>query len=640
LRREEILILNSPKPDEFRKIQPVSAALVMSALGVVFGDIATSPLYALQAAFDSHGVTASRDNVLGLLSLVFWSLIIVVSCKYVAFIMRANNDGEGGIMSLMALTRDVCRNKVPPRLLTVALGLGLIGAALFFGDSVITPAVSVLSAVEGLQLAAPALKPWVLPISVAILLGLFFLQRMGSAYVGKIFGPVMALWLLVIAVLGVYRLIGQPGVLAAIDPTYAWHYFSKNGFRGFETLGAVILVLTGAEALYADMGHFGAGSIRIAWFGWVLPCLLLSYFGQAAFLLETPAAAVMPFYRMVPHAALYPMIALAALATVIASQAVIAGAFSMARQAMLLGYLPRMSVQHTSHHVEGQVYLPGINIILLALVLLAVLLFGSSDALASAYGIAVSGTMLVTTLLALLYARFAWHWRYAALIPLGLVLITIDSAFFGANILKIRSGGWFPLLLGGVMYTLMSTWHRGRQMLINHMNRDGLDLQSFVTSIIAHPPHRVDGTAVFLTARSAGVPLALLHNLKHNRILHHTNIVLTLEFTNVPFVRNADRMHHVELAEGFHQVDLRFGFAEDTDVPLTLRALEMDGNAVDPSTFTYFASRENIVPSRLGGLSLWRAHLFALMVRNALPATTHFHLPDNRMVEIGTRIDV
>jgi KUP system potassium uptake protein len=588
LRREEILILNSPKPDEFRKIQPVSAALVMSALGVVFGDIATSPLYALQAAFDSHGVTASRDNVLGLLSLVFWSLIIVVSCKYVAFIMRANNDGEGGIMSLMALTRDVCRNKVPPRLLTVALGLGLIGAALFFGDSVITPAV----------------------------------------------------WLLVIAVLGVYRLIGQPGVLAAIDPTYAWHYFSKNGFRGFETLGAVILVLTGAEALYADMGHFGAGSIRIAWFGWVLPCLLLSYFGQAAFLLETPAAAVMPFYRMVPHAALYPMIALAALATVIASQAVIAGAFSMARQAMLLGYLPRMSVQHTSHHVEGQVYLPGINIILLALVLLAVLLFGSSDALASAYGIAVSGTMLVTTLLALLYARFAWHWRYAALIPLGLVLITIDSAFFGANILKIRSGGWFPLLLGGVMYTLMSTWHRGRQMLINHMNRDGLDLQSFVTSIIAHPPHRVDGTAVFLTARSAGVPLALLHNLKHNRILHHTNIVLTLEFTNVPFVRNADRMHHVELAEGFHQVDLRFGFAEDTDVPLTLRALEMDGNAVDPSTFTYFASRENIVPSRLGGLSLWRAHLFALMVRNALPATTHFHLPDNRIVEIGTRIDV
>jgi KUP system potassium uptake protein len=627
-------------PHPAQKVQSISAALVMSALGVVFGDIATSPLYALQAAFDSHGVPASRDNVLGLLSLVFWALIIVVSCKYVAFIMRANNNGEGGIMSLMALTREVCRDRIPRPLLVGALALGLIGAALFFGDSVITPAVSVLSAVEGLQLAAPALKAWVLPISVVILLGLFFVQRVGSAHVGKIFGPVMALWLLVVAALGVYRLIDRPDVLIAVDPMYAARYFAKNGFRGFETLGAVILVLTGAEALYADMGHFGAGSIRVAWFALALPCLLLSYFGQGAFLLGDPAAAVMPFYRMVPHALLYPMIVLAALATVIASQAVIAGAFSMARQAMLLGYLPRMRVQHTSHHVEGQVYLPGINMMLLVLVMAAVLIFRSSDALASAYGIAVSGTMLATTMLALLYARFAWHWRYVALIPLGIVLTTIDVAFFGANILKISSGGWFPLLLGAVMYVLMSTWHRGRRILINHLSRDGLELKSFVRSIAAHPPHRVDGSAVFLTARSAGVPVALLHNLKHNRVLHRTNIVLTLEFVNTPFVSSNNRLHHVELGDGFHQVNLRFGFAEDTDVPQALSALEIDGEPLDPAMLTYFASRENIVPSRLHGMPLWRAHLFALMARNALAATTHFNLPDNRMVEIGTRVDV
>jgi len=632
--------LNSPsQPHESQKLQGISAALVTSALGVVFGDIATSPLYALQAAFDSHGVQASHDNVLGLLSLVFWALIIVVSCKYVAFIMRANNNGEGGIMSLMALTREVCRDKIPRGLLVVALSLGLIGASLFFGDSVITPAVSVLSAVEGLQLAAPALKAWVLPISIVILFGLFLLQRVGSAHVGKIFGPVMALWLVVIAILGIYRLLDRPEVLWAIDPMYAVRYFGANGFRGFETLGAVILVLTGAEALYADMGHFGAGSIRVAWFALVLPCLLLSYFGQGAYLLGNATAGEMPFYRMVPHALLYPMIVLAALATVIASQAVIAGAFSMARQAMLLGYLPRMRVQHTSHHVEGQVYLPGINLMLLILVMAAVLIFRSSDALASAYGIAVSGTMLATTLLALLYARFAWHWRYVALIPLGIVLITIDVAFFGANILKIASGGWFPLLLGVVMYVLMSSWHRGRQILISHLSRDGLELTSFVTSIAAHPPHRVEGSAVFLTARS-GVPVALLHNLKHNRVLHQTNIVLTLEFVNAPFVSTTNRLHHVELGDGFHQVHLRFGFAEDTDVPQALSAMEIDNEPVDPDRLTYFASRENIVPSRIRDMPLWRAHLFALMARNALAATTHFHLPDNRMVEIGTRVDV
>ena len=627
-------------PHPAQKVQSISAALVTSALGVVFGDIATSPLYALQAAFDSHGVRANHGNVLGLLSLVFWALVIVVSCKYVAFIMRANNNGEGGIMSLMALTREVCRDKIPRGLLAVALSLGLIGAALFFGDSVITPAVSVLSAVEGLQLAAPALKAWVLPISIAILFGLFLLQRVGSAHVGKIFGPVMALWLVAVAILGVYRLVDRPEVLWAIDPIYAVHYFGANGFRGFETLGAVILVLTGAEALYADMGHFGAGSIRVAWFALVLPCLLLSYFGQGAYLLGDPAAGAMPFYRMVPHALLYPMIVLAALATVIASQAVIAGAFSMARQAMLLGYLPRMRVQHTSHHVEGQVYLPGINLMLLILVMAAVLIFRSSDALASAYGIAVSGTMLATTLLALLYARFAWHWRYLSLIPLGIVLITIDVAFFGANILKIASGGWFPLLLGGVMYVLMSSWYRGRQILISHLSRDGLELKSFVTSISAHPPHRVEGSAVFLTARTHGVPVALLHNLKHNRVLHHTNVVLTLEFVNAPFVSTANRLHHVELGDGFHQVNMRFGFAEDTDVPQALSAMEIDGEPVDPDRLTYFASRENIVPSRIRDMPLWRAHLFALMARNALAATTHFHLPDNRMVEIGTRVDV
>ena len=614
------------------------SALIFGALGVVFGDIATSPLYAFQTAFADRGIAASTDNVIGLLSVTFWALILVVSLKYIAFIMRADNKGEGGIMSLLALARSVSRT-LPRWAFVSVVCLGLGGAAFFFGDSVITPAVSVISAVEGLQLAAPHLKPFVVPISVVILLGLFFLQRFGSQQVGKLFGPVMTAWLLSIGALGIAWLVRYPTVLAAMNPLQAWAYFGRNGFHGFESLGAVVLVLTGAEALYADMGHFGARPIRTAWFGLVLPCLLLNYFGQGALLLISADAVHQPFYRMVPQALLYPMIVLAALATVVASQAVIAGTFSMAREAMLLGFLPRLDVEHTSKAVGGQVYLPGINLLLFVFIIGAVFIFRSSDALAAAYGIAVSGTMTATTVLALLVARRSWHWPYIALIPIALVLLTIDLAFFSANMLKVASGGWFPLALGCTMYVIMLTWRRGRRIVLAHMNNP-LALPDFIASLGSQHLLRADGIAIFLSAHTVGVPNALLHNLNANQTLHKFNIILTVDILETPRAAQQERLVHVECGAGFHRVEMRFGFAEETNIPDTLRDAAIPGLDFDNMRTTYFISRGQVVASKFAGMPRWRARLFAFMMRNASSATSRFHLPENGLIEIGSRIDV
>jgi len=619
-------------------VERLHAGLMLAALGVVFGDIATSPLYALQEAFGPHGVAPTPANVLGVLSLVVWSLIGVVSLKYVLFIMRADNKGEGGIMALLALAQRAARGQA--RLGRAVAALGLLGAALFFGDGVITPAISVLSAVEGLGIAEPSLSRWIVPVTVVILVGLFALQSRGTAAVGRLFGPVMLVWLLGIGALGLAALLRQPQVLAALSPHHAVSFFLANGFAGFTTLGAVVLVLTGAEALYADMGHFGRPPIRASWSLIVLPCLLLNYFGQGALLIGDAAAAANPFYRLVPQALLYPVIVLAAAATVIASQAIISGVYSMTREGIHLGYLPRMQVVHTSADRRGQVYLPGVNVALFVFVLAAVVGFGSAARLAAAFGIAVSGTMIVTTLLALLVARRLWQWPRAAVLALGAVLLVADLAFFGANLLKFRDGGWFPLALGLLMVLIMSTWRRGRFLLMREMRKQNIALADFVTAIDAHPPHRVGGTAAFLTGDPSGVPHALLHNLKHNQVLHARNLVVSVEILDTPFAEPGERRAVQALGGGFHVVRLRFGFAEPEDVPAALAPLVLDGEAVDPCCTTFFLSHETIVATERPGMVLWRDRLFAYLARNATPATAFFRIPPNRLVELGSQVEI
>lgn len=628
----------STAPTAARGAERLRAGLLIAAIGIVFGDIATSPLYAMQEAFGVHGVRPTPENVLGVLSLVFWSLIGVVSLKYVFFIMRADNKGEGGIMALLALAQRAVRGNGRWSRLIVALGLA--GAALFFGDGVITPAISVLSAVEGVGVAAPSLKAYVVPITVGILFGLFLFQRHGTAVVGKIFGSVMLAWLVSIGLLGGYTLASNLDVLAALNPLYAVEFMGRNGFHGFATLGAVVLVLTGAEALYADMGHFGPKPIRLSWSFVVLPALLLNYFGQGVLLIGNPESASNPFYLMVPRDLLYPMIGLAAAATVIASQAIISGVYSMTREAIHLGYLPRMRVIHTSEETRGQVYLPGINAFLFVTVMAAVIGFGSAARLAAAFGIAVSGTMLITTVLALVVAHRLWRWRLPAVIALGVVMLTVDLAFLGANLLKFKDGGWFPVVLGIAILIVMTTWRRGRQLLQQQIRQTDLPLADFVASVAAHPPHRVQGTAVFLTSDLAGVPHALLHNLKHNQVLHERNVVVNVETLDTPEAEPSERYGVVVLGPGFYTVSLRFGFAEDADVPTTLDGLQLAGERFDWMRTTFFLSRETIVATDRPGMALWRDKLFVYLARNALPATAHFQIPGNRLVELGTRIEI
>lgn len=613
-------------------------ALALGAIGVVYGDIGTSPLYTLKEAFGPHGVAVSPDNVLGVLSLIFWSLIVVVSIKYATFIMSADNKGEGGIMALTTLAHRGVRSSARAR--WVIMVLGLFGAALFFGDSVITPAISVLSAVEGLGVATPALSRYVVPVAVLVLIALFALQRSGTARVARVFAPIMVIWFLTLAVLGLVKILQSPQVLHALNPYHAVEFFVENGRSGFFILASVVLAVTGAEALYADMGHFGKRPIRRAWFAFVLPALMLNYLGQGALLLENPAAAANPFYLLAPPALLYPMIVLATLAAVIASQAVISGAFSVTRQAIQLGYLPRMEVVHTSRETMGQIFLPWLNRVLLVLTVAVVIGFHSSTNLAAAYGIAVVGTMAIDSVLVIIVARRIWAWSRWKVAALGSLFVIVDCAFLGANVEKIGHGGWFPLVLGLLVFTVMTTWRRGRELVIRELKNAGLALRPFIESIAEHPPLRVPGQAVFLTAQPDAVPHALLHNLKHNKVLHEQNVVLTVEWLETPTAEPEERIELVALGHDFHQLTLRYGFAEDPDVPDMLAKCEKVGLVFDMMDTTFFLSRESIVATDNRGMPKWRDKLFAFMQRNALPATAFFQIPGNRLIELGTQVEI
>ncbi|MEK8088710.1 potassium transporter Kup [Thermithiobacillus plumbiphilus] len=614
-------------------------ALAVGAVGVVYGDIGTSPLYTVKEAFGgSHAVAATQANVFGVLSLIFWAVMIVVSLKYVVFVMRADNQGEGGIMALMALVlRTVQRH---PRRELILMSLGLFGAALFYGDSVITPAISVLSAVEGLEIATPAFEPFVEPITIAVLIVLFMFQRRGTAAVGKLFGPVMLVWFITLALLGILNILKAPSVLLAINPVHAFDFFEQNRLMGFFALGAVVLALTGAEALYADMGHFGKRPIRLAWFWFVMPALLLNYFGQGALILSDPAAIRNPFYLLAPSWALYPLVGLATLATVIASQAVISGAFSITKQAMQLGYSPRLNVLHTSDKEIGQIYVPWMNWALLVIIIGLVLGFQSSTHLAAAYGVAVTGTMVITTILSFVVAKSVWGWnKWVAGLVAGLFL-SIDLAFFSANLVKLLHGGWFPLVMGLMVFTLMSTWKRGKAILFERLKAGQVSLDGFLGAIGAQPPLRVPGTAVFLTQSNLGVPHALLHNLVHNKVLHERVILLTVRTEGIPHVPSREHLEVQPLPQNFFRVILRYGFKDSPDVPRSLERCKGYGIDLEPLDTSYFLSRETLIPSRQPGMALWREKIFAMMARNGTSATAFFRIPTNRVVELGTQIEL
>ena len=615
------------------------AALAVGAIGVVYGDIGTSPLYTLPTTLSHDGMHPTPASVYGVLSLIFWAQILVVSLKYVVFIMRADNKGEGGIMALMALAQRCVREQ--PKLRWVLVILGIFGAALFYGDGVITPAITTLGAVEGVKVIAPGLDKWVVPITVVVLILLFLLQRHGTERVGKLFGPVMMVWFVVIALLGVNMIVRHPQVLLAINPWYGVRFFFSHGLQAFIALGGVVLALTGAEALYADMGHFGKKPIRVAWFSFVLPALVLNYFGQGALLLMHPEAIDSPFFKLVPSALLYPMIGLATAAAVIASQSVISGAFSMTREAMSLGYSMRMPIVHTSREMSGQIFVPWVNNFLLLMVLFAVLHFGSSDRLSAAYGIAVTGTMSITTVLALIVARRQWGWKLPVVVAAGVLFLVIDLSFFSANLIKIEYGGWFTLVLGLAVFTWMTTWRRGRELVVREIKQGGLALAPFIEAMREHPPLRVPGTAVFLTANQHAVPHALLHNLKHNKVLHERNVLLTVEMLESPVADAEERIHIDAMGDEFHGIALRFGFAEDPNVPLALSQCARSGLPFDMMDTTFFLSRENIVADkRRPGMALWRDKLFAFMARNALPATAYFQIPGNRLIELGAQVEI
>ncbi len=617
---------------------PQSAlALLIAATGVVYGDIGTSPLYTLREVF-SYGVQANHDGVLGVLSLIIWSLVWVVSIKYVLFILRADNDGEGGVMALTALAQRAARDY--PRLRRILLLLGLFGAALFFGDSMITPAISVLSAVEGLEVAFDGIDSWIVPLALVILISLFLIQKHGTARIGILFGPVMLVWFLTLAGLGIYGIAQHVEVLRALNPYWGVHFFIAHPGIGVTILGAVVLALTGAEALYADMGHFGRQPIARAWFYLVLPGLLLNYLGQGALILSDPEVAHNPFFRLAPGWALLPMVLLSTLATVIASQAVISGAFSLTRQAIQLGYVPRMFVQHTSETEQGQIYVGAVNWALMIGVVLLVLGFGSSGALASAYGVAVTGTMLITTLLAAAVVLLLWKTPKWLSIPLLLGFLLVDSLFFAANLPKIVAGGAFPLIAGVILFTLMITWKRGKEILVERLLENALPLATFIDSISRQPPLRVRGTAVFLTARVDAVPHALLHNLLHNQVLHERVVLLTVVTEDSPRVAPSQRLEMHEHGEGFYRVILHFGFSERPDVPRALALCQDEAVDFTPMHTTYFLSRETVIASPRTGMARWRELLFAFMIKNANSSLRFFNLPLNRVIELGTQVEI
>ncbi len=616
----------------------LTVASILGVLGIVYGDIGTSPLYAFKASIDHFGgERVVTGDILGILSLIFWSLILIVTVKYVLLVMRADNRGEGGILALMVLAQRSCTGARMRKILAL---VGVGGACLFFGDGVITPAISVLSAVEGIEIATPDLKEFILPISAIVIIGLFAFQSRGTGRVGRIFGPVMTLWFVVIAVMGVFQIWHHPQVLAALSPTYGAMLCVRHGYLAFVALGSVVLAVTGAEALYADMGHFGARPIRMAWLFFVLPCLVLNYFGQGALIMAEPGAASNPFYLMAPSWALIPLVILATLATVIASQALISGAYSVTRQCMQLGFLPRMSVSHTSATEEGQIYVPQVNTALMVGVLVLVFAFRSSDALASAYGIAVTATFLCTCVLAAVVFRRQFGWsRFRAIFVFG-GFFAIDMVFFAANALKIPEGGWVPLALGLALLALMTSWKRGRELLLERWKHDSLPLASFLARLPHSRTVRVPGMAIFMTGNPDYVPAALLHNLKHNKVLHERVLFVTVSNLDVPEVGVAERAQVTELAPGIHRVTLRYGYMESPNLPRDIALLRDLGVDVEPMQASYFLGRETLVAAMAPRMPIWRMWLFLVLARNATPATEFFRIPSDRVVELGVRIAI
>ncbi|HEY7904594.1 MAG TPA: potassium transporter Kup [Casimicrobiaceae bacterium] len=624
-----------PAPHEQRRMAP----LVLGAIGVVFGDIGTSPLYTLRTAFTGHhGLGLTTGNVFGILSVIFWALMIIVTLKYITIIMRADNRGEGGILALTALvSRGLLRGE---RRRWWLVGLGIFGAAMFYGDGMITPAITVLGAVEGLEVAAPGLQNWVVPLAVLIMIGLFAIQKRGTGAIGAVFGPVMCLWFVVIGTLGLLQLWRSPHVLLALNPQYAYEFLVHNTEAAFIALGAVVLAVTGVEALYADMGHFGAAPIRRAWLGFVGPALVLNYFGQGALILEQPEAIRNPFYLLAPSWGLLPLLLLATVAAVIASQAVISGAFSLTRAAVQMGYCPRLAILHTSEKTMGQIYVPFINWMLFVAVLLLVVGFRTSDNLAAAYGIAVTMAMLIDSILIFVVMRRLWNWSLPAAVAVALPLVTIDLALLSSNALKIPDGGWFPLFIGALVFTLLTTWKRGRVLVAERLAQDALPLEAFIASIEVAPPTRVEGTAVFMTSNQDRVPHALLHNLKHNKVLHERVVFLTIVTRDIPYVADDERIEIAPLGCDFYRFLAYTGFKDDTDIPSLLEDAGRRGFAFDMMETSFFVSRETLIPTAGTGMAMWRERLFVSMSKNAVKASDFFHVPTNRVVELGTQLEI
>ena len=614
------------------------AALTLGAIGVVYGDIGTSVLYALKEVFGSGHVPFTPDNVFGILSIFFWTLTVIVSIKYVALVLRADNNGEGGLVAMLALASQAVKDK--PRLRRVLLIIGIFGTCLFYGDGVITPAISVLSAVEGMEIISPAFKKFVIPITLIILFGLFVVQKRGTSGIGKFFGPITVLWFFAIAVLGLMHIVTNPGILVAMNPYYALKFMWEQPGTTFIILGAVVLCVTGGEALYADMGHFGKKPIRLAWFAVVMPALTLNYFGQGALLLKNPAAVKNPFFLMAPDWALVPLVILATMATVIASQALITGAFSVTKQVIQLGYLPRLQILHTSVKETGQIYIPFVNWGLFAAIVLAVVMFKSSSNLAAAYGIAVCTDMLITTVLTFFVIRYHWKYPLALCIAATGFFFVVDLAFWASNMLKLFDGGWFPLVIGGLIFLLMVTWKEGRQLLSAKLRSDALDLSGFLEAVFVSPPTRVEGTAVFLTSEVGTVPNALLHNLKHNKVLHEHNLFVTVKNHEVPWIGLDKRIEIESLGHQCWQVVVHYGFKNDPDLPKALEQIKGHGCEIEDMTTSYFLSRDTVIPTMGAGMSQWREKLFAQMHRNASAAADFLKLPNNAVVELGSKIEI
>ncbi len=615
------------------------AALTLGAVGIVYGDIGTSVLYTIKEVFGAGHVPFTHANVYGVLSIVFWTLTVIVSIKYVVLVLRADNHGEGGLVAMLALASQAVRDKAPA-LRKWMLPIGIFGTCLFYGDGVITPAITVLSAVEGLDVVSPTFKKAVIPLTLVILLALFWVQKRGTAGIGRFFGPVMVVWFLAIAALGIYHIAGHPEILWALSPHYAVGFIGRQPGTTFIILGAVVLCVTGGEALYADMGHFGRKPIRVAWFGLVMPCLTLNYFGQGALLLTEPEAVANPFFHMAPDWITLPLVGLATMAAVIASQALISGAFSVTKQIIQLGYLPRLQVQHTSTKDTGQIYLPFVNWSLFVMIVLAVVLFRSSSNLAAAYGIAVTLDMLITTVLTFFVVRFGWGYPLWMCVGATGFFFLIDLAFFSSNLLKLIDGGWFPLLIGAAVFTLMSTWKRGRELLNQTLREISVDLKSFLDSVFVNPPARVPGTAVFLTAQPGIVPTALMHNLKHNKVLHAQNLFVTVCNHEVPWIGLDQRLEIEPLGHDCWQVIVHYGFKNDPDLPRALSLLEGRGVDLNPMSTSYFLSRDIVTPTLGSGMAPWREKLFAQMHHSATAAAEFLHLPSNAVVELGSKIEI